>query len=75
MIHNGSNLKTLLILLIDGIELMFVAIGFVTVPSAVIAYTIINNKRRRRMHDGKMDLTVDEIHRLGDRYSGFRYML
>ena len=59
----------------DGVELMFVAIGFITVPIAVIVYTAINNKRNRSMLDGEIDLTVDEIRRLGDRYPGFRYML
>lgn len=61
----------------DGLELMFVGIGFVTVPIAVIAYTRINRKRDQEAEQlGSMSkYTVDELHELGDRSPEFRYTL
>lgn len=56
---------------------MFVGIGFVTVPLAIVIYTRINAKREAQLAaiGGKMNLTVKEVHELGDRAPDFRYSL
>lgn len=61
----------------DGIELMFVGIGFITVPIAVIAYTRINRNRDQEAErsGGTSLYTVKELHELGDRSPEFRYTL
>lgn len=61
----------------DGIELMFVGIGFITVPIAVIAYTRINRKRDQEAEQsGNISkYTVNELHELGDSSPEFRYTL
>jgi len=62
-----------------GIELMFVGIGFITLPIIVITYRRINAKRDRiaaGLEPGKTqdDYTVQELRDLGDRAPDFRYM-
>ena len=63
---------------IDALELMFVGIGFVTVPLAIIIYSRINAKRdalEKEMKEKGIKLSDDEIRRLGDRAPDFRYTL
>lgn len=63
---------------IDGLELMFVGIGFVTVPLAMYIYTQINKKRdalEKEMAEKGIKMSDDEIRRLGDRAPDFRYTL
>lgn len=59
---------------IDGIELMFVGIGYIALPITVIAYKRINAKREKLTQNG-ITLTPAEIRRLGDRAPDFRYTL
>ena len=63
----------------DGLELMFVGIGFVCVPIAVITYIRINAKRDRLEQEaaerGDRKLSPRELRRLGDRAPDFRYTL
>lgn len=61
----------------DGIELMFVGIGFITVPLAVISYSVINKRRDEALkrNGGNAGLTLAEILELGDRSPEFRYTL
>jgi hypothetical protein len=56
---------------------MFVGIGFITVPLAIFLYTRINAKRDAELAamGGTVNLTVKEIHELGDRAPDFRYSL
>lgn len=57
---------------------MFVGIGFVTVPLAIVIYTRINKKRdllEKEMAEKGIKLSEDEIRRLGDRAPDFRYTL
>lgn len=56
---------------------MFVGIGFIAVPLTVYIYTRINAKRRAEMAaiGGVLNLSVKEIHELGDRAPDFRYSL
>lgn len=56
---------------------MFVGIGFITVPIAVIAYKNINRKRDQEAEraGGLPTYTVEELHELGDRSPEFRYTL
>lgn len=70
--------KQLTLCYVDGLELMFVGIGFVTVPLAIIIYTRINKKRdalEKEMKEKGIKLSPDEIRRLGDRAPDFRYTL
>ena len=65
-------------LLSDGIELMFVGIGFITVPIAVIAYKRINAHRDalvREANEKGEHLSPEELRRMGDRAPDFRYTL
>lgn len=62
----------------DGLELMFVGIGFVTLPMAVVIYTRINAKRDREekeMEEKGIKLSDEELRELGDRAPDFRYTL
>lgn len=64
----------------DGIELMFIGIGFVSVPIAVVAYMRINAKRdaveRLALESGeRQKYTVQELRDMGDRAPDFRYTL
>lgn len=57
---------------------MFVGIGLIVVPLAVILYTRINAQREvelRRMEDNGIRLTPEEVRELGDRAPDFRYTL
>ncbi|KAF8876865.1 major facilitator superfamily domain-containing protein [Infundibulicybe gibba] len=63
-----------------GLELMFVGIGFVCLPIAVVSYMRINKARdaaeRTALEGGtKNRLTDREIRELGDRAPEFRYTL
>ncbi|KAG6879433.1 hypothetical protein C0992_002699 [Termitomyces sp. T32_za158] len=63
-----------------GMELMFVGIGFICLPVAVLSYIRINNKRdaleKAREENGETSkLTAEELRRLGDRAPDFRYTL
>jgi hypothetical protein len=62
----------------DALELMFVGIGLICVPIAVVAYVNINNKRDKKMQEALErgeKLSPEEIRRLGDRAPDFRYVL
>lgn len=57
---------------------MFVGIGFVTVPTAMLIYMRINKMRDEKeaeMKEKGIKLSDDEIRRLGDRAPDFRYTL
>ncbi|KAI0319733.1 MFS general substrate transporter [Amylostereum chailletii] len=56
-------------------ELMFVGIGFITVPLAVLIYTRINRQRDKLLAQGDGKHTPEEIRELGDRAPDFRYMI
>ncbi|KAF8876866.1 major facilitator superfamily domain-containing protein [Infundibulicybe gibba] len=63
-----------------GLELMFVGIGFVCLPIAIVSYIRINKARdvaqRVALEGGtKHQLTPREIRELGDRAPEFRYTL
>ncbi|KAJ7586368.1 MFS general substrate transporter [Mycena floridula] len=65
-----------------GIELMFVGLGLICVPIAVISYRRINAKRDRlaleaanRGETLKGMYTSDQLRRMGDRAPDFRYTL
>lgn len=68
-------------LVIDGLELMFVGIGFVCVPIAVIAYTRINARRENHIQElvesGEKDTkyTPEILRAMGDRAPEFRYTI
>ena len=64
--------------IVDGLELMFVGIGFVVLPITVIAYKRINARRDalvKEANEKGEKLTPEEIRRLGDRAPDFRYTL
>lgn len=56
---------------------MFVGIGFVTLPLAVILYTRINKRRAEIMkrNGGVTGLSAKELHELGDKAPNFVYTL
>jgi len=63
-----------------SLELMFVGLGFVAVPIAILAYTRINAKRdemeRQRLESGEKNRYTDQqIREMGDRAPDFRYTL
>ncbi|KAI0804538.1 MFS general substrate transporter [Irpex lacteus] len=61
-----------------GLELMFVGIGYITLPIAVIAYKRINSRRdalEKEMEEKGIKLTPEELRELGDRAPDFRYTL
>ena len=65
-------------LCVDGLELMFIGIGFVTIPIVVLIYTRINanrDVRQREMEEKGVRLTPEEIRELGDRAPDFRYTI
>ena len=65
-------------LCVDGLELMFIGIGFVTIPVVVLIYTRINanrDVRQREMEEKGVRLTPEEIRELGDRAPDFRYTI
>ncbi|KAL5520958.1 hypothetical protein ACEPAF_2961 [Sanghuangporus sanghuang] len=60
-----------------GLVLMFIGIGFVCTPLAIATYLRINSRRRENIElaGGKVDLSVEEMHELGDRAPDFKYTL
>ncbi len=57
---------------------MFVGIGFVTLPIAVVAYTRINARRdvlEKEMQEKGIKYTAEELRELGDKAPDFRYTL
>ena len=74
---NASNIRLLRWFLKDGIELMFIGIGLVCVPSVMIAYSRINKQREAIMqaNGGVSPLGPIETRELGDRAPDFRYTL
>jgi len=63
-----------------ALELMFVGLGFICVPIAILAYTRINAKRdeiqRQRLESGEKDrYTPQQLREMGDRAPDFRYTL
>ena len=62
----------------DGIELMFVGIGFIVLPIVVLSYKRINARRDAIMKEANENgtkFTPEELRRLGDRAPDFRYTL
>ncbi|KIM36238.1 hypothetical protein M413DRAFT_31834 [Hebeloma cylindrosporum] len=67
-------------LLGHGLELMFVGIGFIAVPVAVLTYLRINKKRDEAqgasMENGEVKKYTDqELREMGDRAPDFRYTI
>ncbi|EJD01969.1 MFS general substrate transporter [Fomitiporia mediterranea MF3/22] len=60
-----------------GIELMFVGIGFICVPLAILIYIRINTRREAELErtGGVVKLSIEELHELGDRAPDFKYTL
>jgi sugar phosphate permease len=63
-----------------GVELMFVGIGFITVPIVVLSYIRINKKRdaaqKEALERGETNkYTPQQLRELGDRAPDFRYTL
>lgn len=68
----------MLMLTSDALEFMFVGIGLLCVPIAVVTYININNRRNRKMQEALErgeKLSPEEIRRLGDRSPDFKYVL
>lgn len=66
--------------IIDGVELMFVGIGFIAVPAVVLSYIRINKQRDAALREAlekreKNKYTDKELRELGDRAPDFRYTL
>ena len=62
----------------DGIELMFVGIGFIALPIVVLAYIRINARRDAAVKEAEekgIKLSPEQLRRLGDRAPDFRYTL
>ncbi|KAF7305754.1 hypothetical protein HMN09_00729000 [Mycena chlorophos] len=61
---------------VDGCELMFVSIGLICVPIAVLAYTRINHRRDElaKRPDAPV-YTKAELREMGDRAPDFRYTI
>ncbi|KAK0189866.1 MFS general substrate transporter [Armillaria mellea] len=57
-----------------ALELMFVGIGIVCVPIAVISYKWINANREKEMQK-RMSYSREELKTMGDRAPDFRYMI
>ncbi|KAH9914901.1 MFS general substrate transporter [Epithele typhae] len=61
-----------------GIALMFVGIGFIALPIAVVSYKRINARREAAMREADergVKYTPEELRRMGDRAPDFRYTL
>jgi hypothetical protein len=58
---------------------MFVGIGFICVPAAVVSYIRINKKReeaqRQAIEKGEHKYTPRELREMGDRAPDFRYII
>ena len=66
--------------LADGLEMMFVGIGLITLPTAVLLYKRVNAQRdviaRLEFETGdKKIYTSQELRDMGDRAPDFRYIL
>jgi hypothetical protein len=64
----------------DGLELMFVGIGFIATPIVIISYMRINKKRdeaqRQALERGETNkYTNQQLREMGDRAPDFRYTL
>lgn len=61
----------------DGVELMFVGIGYIFVLLLIVLYTRINEKRKAELeHEGGVSkYSVEELHEMGDRAPDFIYTL
>ena len=64
----------------DGVELMFVGMGMICVPIAVLSYIRINRKRdveeKEASERGEVNkYSAKELRALGDRAPDFRYTL
>ena len=64
----------------DGVELMFVGIGFIAVPIVILSYLRINKKRdeaqRVNLENGAVKkYTNQQLREMGDRAPDFRYTL
>ena len=65
---------------LDALELMFVGIGFITVPLTILIYTRINAMRDAEIaqygdEPGSSKYSLDDLRELGDRAPDFRYTL
>lgn len=60
-----------------GLELMFVGIGFISVPVTILLYMRINRQRQRMLEErgGTTGYSVEELHEKGDKALDFQYML
>ncbi|KAI0073057.1 MFS general substrate transporter [Panus rudis PR-1116 ss-1] len=61
-----------------GVELMFVGIGFISLPIAVMLYMRINAARdvkQKEMEEQGIKYSAEELRRMGDRAPDFRYTL
>ncbi|KAL5497685.1 hypothetical protein ACEPAH_2616 [Sanghuangporus vaninii] len=60
-----------------GLVLMFIGIRFVCTPLAIATYLQVNSRRRENIEQagGKVDLSVEEMHELGDRAPDFKYTI
>lgn len=62
----------------DGLELMFVSIGLIFLALTVFCYKVVNKRRdvwQRELQARVVQLTVDELRKMGDRAPDFRYTL
>lgn len=67
-----------LTLISDALEFIFVGIGLICVPIAVLTYIKINNKRDKKMQEALEcgeKLSPEDIRKLGDSSPDFRYVL
>ena len=69
--------QTHLLSLLDGLVLMFIGIGLICTPLLILTYLRVNAHKRERIEreGGKIDLSVEEMHELGDRAPTFKYTL
>lgn len=78
LLHIAYRRIHMLMLTSDALEFMFVGIGLLCVPIAVVAYININNRRNRKIQEalerGEKS-SPEEIRRLGDRSPDFKYVL
>jgi hypothetical protein len=64
----------------DGVEVIFIGIGLICVPTAVVIYGRINRNRdaieRAALENGEQNKYTDQVVReLGDRSPDFRYTI
>ena len=68
----------MVLIYIDGMELMFIGFGFISVTLVVILYLCINAQRDAQAHYNEKEghgYSPDELREMGDRAPDFRYML